>query len=370
MAVTWRYLADDGVGAAFGLAADEVTARRQGAGASPPTLRLYTYRSHCALVGRFQRAATELRLDECRAHGVEVNRRPTGGGAIVMGADQLGVAITVPTPAGERSYERARELFARFSAGITEALRGLGIAAEYRRKNDVEVGARKIAGLGIYFDPAGGLLFHASLLVDLDIGFMLNVLRTPFEKISDKEIATVAERMTTVRREAGAAITLDEVRRRVRDGYARTLGVDLDAGAFSPGELEEIDGLVRSRYATEEWLGREPATPDSAGSATVKTEGGLLTAQLTLAGEVIKAVYLTGDFFVDETALAALERALRWHSAEPAAVLATLETLREREGLALPRVPSRAVAEVLAKAAGAARSRELRGLAKGCFVAP
>ena len=42
--------------------------------------------------------------------------------------------------------------------------------------------------------------------MDLDIGFMLSVLRTPFEKISDKEIATVAERMTTIRRELGRPV--------------------------------------------------------------------------------------------------------------------------------------------------------------------
>jgi lipoate-protein ligase A len=369
MSQTWRHVADDGVGAAFGLAADEVVTRRQGTGASPPTLRLYTYRTHCALVGRFQRAASELRLDECRKAGVEVNRRPTGGGAIIMGGDQLGVAIMVPAPGAERPYERARELFTRFSAGLVEALRGLGIAAEYRRKNDLEVASRKIAGLGIYFDPAGGLLFHASLLVDLDVGFMLRMLRTPFEKISDKEIATVAERMTTVRRETGREITLDEVRGRVADGYARTLGVELCAGGFSPEEIDEIDGLVRARYATEEWLGREPATPDAMGSATVKTEGGLLTAQLTLAGDVIKAVYLTGDFFADEATLAAMERALRWHPADPDAVLATLQSLREREGAALPRVPSGAVAEAVRRAADAAQQHERRGLSKGCFVA-
>ena len=51
-------------------------------------------------------------------------------------------------------------------------------------------------------------------------------------------------------------------------------------------------------------------------------------------------------------------------------MLETLEGLREREGLALPRVPSQALAEVLGRAADAARSRELRGLSKGCFVDP
>jgi lipoate-protein ligase A len=366
----WRYVADDGVTAAFGLAADEALTRRCGAGLAPPTVRLYTYRSHCALVGRFQRAASEIRLDYCRAHGIAVNRRPTGGGAILMGADQLGVAIMAPGGGPERSYDRTRELFARFGAGLGAGLAKLGIAAEYRRKNDLEVNGRKIAGLGIYFDRSGGLLFHASLLVDLDVPLMLSVLSTPFAKISDKEIATVAERVTTVRRESGAAVPVDEVRALVREGYAATLGVDLAPGDFTHDERREIAQLERERYGTAAWVEREPAIADAAGSATVKTPGGLVSAHLTLAGDVIKAVYLTGDFFCDERAVLAVERALRWHAADPARVAATVAALTAREGLALPQVTPEDVGAVVGRAAEAARRSEQAAIAKGCFVNP
>lgn len=366
----WRYIADDGVTASFGLAADEAVTRRQGSGQSPPTLRLYTYRSHCALVGRFQRVASEVNLEFCRRQGIAVNRRPTGGGAIIMGADQLGVAIMLPERPQARSYERTRDLFLRFSGGIVGALADLGITAGYRRKNDVEVGGKKVAGLGLSFDPAGGLLFHASLVVDLDIALMLSVLRTPFEKISDKAIATVADRITTVRREVGSAVTVEEVRARVKEAYCRSLGIAVEAGTFTQEELGEIARLERERYASPEWLEREPPTPDTMGSATLKTEGGLLSAHLTLAGDVIKAVYLTGDFFADEGAIAAMERALRWHASAPDALARTLEGLREREGVALPGIPSEAVARVVTLAVEAARRQEQLAAPKGCFVEP
>ena len=93
----WRSVADDGVSASFGLAADEVVTRRQGTRASPPTVRLYTYRSHCALVGRFQRAASEIRLDYCRAHGIAVNRRPTFGkiGLSTVLCTKLGMILLI-----------------------------------------------------------------------------------------------------------------------------------------------------------------------------------------------------------------------------------------------------------------------------------
>lgn len=367
---SWRYVADDGVTASFGLAADEVVTRRQGTGESPPTLRLYTYRSHCALVGRFQRVSAEVQVDACERQGIQVNRRPTGGGAIIMGEDQLGVAVMVPERRTRDAYDRTRELFARLSSGLVAALETFGILAEFRRKNDIEVHGRKIAGLGLYFHPAGGLLFHASLLVDLDVPLMLRVLQTPFEKISDKAIATVAERVTTVRREAGRAVTVEEVRARVRDGYARALGVRLEPGTFHPDELTEIASLERERYTTVEWVGQEPATPDVAGSATLKTEGGLVSVHLTLAGDVIKALYLTGDFFCDDAVVAGIERALRWHPCGPAAVAETLERLLEREGVAIPRVPTEALVRAVTMAAEAARGRPQRADTRGCFVNP
>ena len=59
---------------------------------------------------------------------------------------------------------------------MIRALRELGIHAKFRAKNDLEVDGRKIAGLGVYYDASGAMMFHTSLLVDLDISLMLRVL--------------------------------------------------------------------------------------------------------------------------------------------------------------------------------------------------
>ena len=154
-----------------------------------------------SLVGRFQDLATEVRLDECARRGVAVNRRPTGGGAILMGRDQLGVALTLaadrPSLPGLPAH-----LYTHLSVGVMEGLRSFGLEPRFRPKNDLEVDGRKIAGLGICRDATGGMLFHTSLLVDLDVPLMLRLLSIPAEKISDKVLRYVADRTTTVRRAA------------------------------------------------------------------------------------------------------------------------------------------------------------------------
>lgn len=385
----WRLITDDDVSASFGLAADDCLAARVGAGESEPTLRLYTYRSHCALVGRFQNVDNEVNREYCEAHGIPINRRPTGGGAIIMGADQLGVALALPGR-GDDPYSRAREFMAQFSQGIVLALQSLGIPAGFRRKNDIEVAGRKIVGLGIYRAPnqtrpasassasassapqRSGLLFHASLLVGLDLPFMLRVLKTPFEKISDKEIAAVADRITTVRREIGREISLNEVRARVASGYAAAFGVELIPGSFTAGELQSISALQSQKYESADWVYQTTAVPDASGSAKLKTPGGLIDVRVTLAGSTLKAVFIGGDFFAAEGAVADLEASLRWHSAEPKAIAATLTRAYAACASDLAALPLDSLIQAVQQAVRRAQVAESAARADpyGCFVNP
>ena len=367
----WRLIQDDDVSASFGLAADECLAHRVGAGTSQPTLRLYTYRSYCALVGRFQNVDNEVNRAYCAANGIVLNRRPTGGGAIIMGREQLGIALCIPGRE-EDSYRHARELMVHFSAGIIRGLEALGIQAAFWGKNDVEVQHRKVAGLGVYRAPEGGLLFHASVLVDLDIALMLHVLKTPFEKITDKAIATVADRITTIRRTRGGPVTLDEVRVAIAEGYRKVFGVSLAPGYFLREELAAIDELEQSKYLTPEWVYQTTAIPDTFGSAKIKTPAGLLDVRATLAGDTIKAIFIGGDFFAAEGAIADLEARLRWHPASLERVRATLAKGYAEYVGQLDHLPLEALQEAIGRAVRAAQKAESAARADpyGCFVNP
>src|SRR6266511_5340831 len=249
----WRLITDDSVSAPFGLAADDALAQRVGLNLSQPTFRLYNYQSYCALVGRFQNVENEIRVGYCNENGITINRRPTGGGAIIMGAYQLGVALTIPGR-GDDSYSHARELMSNFSDGLVSGLNQLGVEARFRRKNDIEVNGKKLVGLGVYRAPSGGLLFHASMLVDLDIALMLRVLDTPFEKLSDKEVDTIAGRITTIRRETQSRITLYEVRRVIADGFVSAFNANLVPSGFASDERVEIEKLEQEKYLSEDWV--------------------------------------------------------------------------------------------------------------------
>jgi lipoate---protein ligase len=305
----WRLLSGDGVGAAEGLALDEALM------AGPPTLRLYTYR-RAALVGRYQHLEAEVDLDACRRTDTDWNRRPTGGGAIVMGEGQLGVAVTGPVP----GPAHPRELLARYATGIQAGLAELGVEAGFRGKNDLEVGGRKIAGLGLYLDGHGGLLFHASVLADLDIAFMLDVLRIPAAKLGDKAMAAVEERVTTVSRETGEWWTGGSLAEVVATGFAKALTLDLEPAVPDASEKEAAVTLEQTRYGTDAWRLERTPQPDANATSLLKTPEGLLRCYLALHGTTIKSVLFAGDFNEIPEPLVRLESALRWARLERGAL--------------------------------------------------
>jgi lipoate-protein ligase A len=310
MCQPWRLLADDGAGAADGLALDEALMARYARGEPPrsPALRLYTYRTHCALIGRYQNLDAEVDLAACRETGTQVSRRPTGGGAIIMGAGQLGVALASAAPPGRRP----REIIEDLAGGLMTGLQELGITAVFRGKNDLEVGGRKIAGLGLYLDPVGALLFHASVLADLDIGFMLRVLRIPAAKLADKAAAAVAERVTTVTEQTGRPWDGAALRPVIAAGFAAAFGTGLQPASPDAAEQARAADLAAERYAARSWLTDRSAALDGSGSASLKTPAGLARIYLTTHGDLVKSAIVVGDFNELPAAVTAMESALRW----------------------------------------------------------
>jgi lipoate-protein ligase A len=342
------------VGAAEGLAADEALMVRYGrdeVSAFEATLRLYTYRSNCALVGRYQNLDDEVDLEACDRRGVQHGRRPTGGGAILMGAGQLGVAVCTRAPTGIAP----KDLLRRYADGVIAGLARLGIDAAFRSKNDLEVGGRKIAGLGLYVDDRGALLFHTSLLADLDVPLMLEVLKIPGAKLSDKAVERVADRVTTVSRELGRTVTALDIRDEVRAGFAGALGVELRASEMEAAEHDRMDALVREKYANDVWIRQRSPLPDARGTAGLKTPEGFVRVYVGVHGDTIKSLLVAGDFNTLPAGVSRLEAALRWSRAEPTQIAAVCE--RELVGGDLG-VPTTVVAEAIWQATTRALDRE------------
>jgi lipoate-protein ligase A len=219
----------------------------------PATLRLYNYQDYAVLAGRFQDINAEIDIEACKELGFEYGRRLTGGGAILMGSGQLGICFACSAETFE--WENVRELYHKFSKPIIDALNIMGIEAKFRSRNDLEVGGKKIAGLGVHVSATGDIQFHASLLVDLDVEQMLKVLKIPIQKYEDKKkISSVEQRITTISRELDKAVSMQEVIDVIKHCFAKSLEAEFVNQAFSSEEEHQIKQLEEKRYLSEDWI--------------------------------------------------------------------------------------------------------------------
>ena len=349
-------MSEDGVGAAEGLALDEalMAGYARTASSRSATLRLYSYRDHCALVGRYQNLEAEVDLGACSRTGTEVGRRLTGGGAIVMGSGQLGVAYVDRAP----SDSPARETIAALSGALVAGLAAIGIEASFQGKNDIEVGGRKIAGLGLYLDDAGAMLYHASVLADLDVAFMLEVLRVPAAKLAERAATAVSERVTTVSVQTGTSFDAAGLRPAIARGFEEAFAVALEPGTPDETERARADALAESRYRSRAWLGERTMTGDNSGSSLLKTPAGLMRIYLSTHGTVVKNALVVGDFNELPAELVAMEAALRWHRLDRDTVLDIVG--RTGAAVALGVAPERLAEVVLEAGTQAALSEGAR----------
>ena len=158
----WRLLDTGYRSAAENMALDEVILECRDGELVPDTIRFLQFDPPAVLVGYHQDVEQEIRLDYVKNHGIEVNRRLTGGGAIYFDRSSLGWEIV----ASKASVPRlnAEHLFRTMCEGAVNALRTLGIEADFRPKNDIEVNGRKISGTG-GTERGGAFLFQGTLLV-------------------------------------------------------------------------------------------------------------------------------------------------------------------------------------------------------------
>ena len=123
---TWRLIVDAEAPGAANMAADEAILNSVIDGASLPTLRFYRWHPPCLSLGRNQKLA-EVDLPACRAAGIDIVRRPTGGRSILH-TDELTYSISLPQ-ADPRAEGGVVQGYRRLSEGLLAGLKRLGVRA-------------------------------------------------------------------------------------------------------------------------------------------------------------------------------------------------------------------------------------------------
>lgn len=93
--------------------------------------------SPTVICGRNQEIDKEVDLVYCRRNGIDVVRRRAGGGSVFADRDNFMFSFITPG-------DNVTETFARYTAMIADALRGIGINAEATGRNDINIDEKSV----------------------------------------------------------------------------------------------------------------------------------------------------------------------------------------------------------------------------------
>lgn len=354
---TWRMLDTGKRTAAENMCLDEAILEARSQGMVPNTLRFLQFRPHCALVGFHQSVEQEIRQEYCRQFNIDINRRVTGGGAIYFGEDALGWELIAGKDVASRDI---LTLYRTLSEAAVSGLKSLGVDAAFRPVNDIEVRGRKISGTG-GTEVREAFLFQGTLLIDLDIRVMLRALRIPAEKLQDKEIDALKERMTCLKWELGEIPPMKAVKAAIAGGFSKTFGVECIPDGLTKWEQEYLHRHLE-KFTSTDWIYKTGRSlkDDRLLYSVYKASGGLIRISLLVDDlrDRIKMILITGDFFAyPQRAVFDLEARLKNCRCKKIE-----ETVRSYFKEAQPVIPGVAPDDFIAAIGLALQKRDLTGL--------
>ena len=280
---TWRLIAPDGEATgAENMAVDQAMLESVMAGA-PPALRFYRWRPACISLGRNQQAREVFDRDSIAAAGVDIVRRPTGGGAVLHDRE-LTYAVAVPAVA----LGGPRQTYARVNAALAAGLRVLGIHAEVASPRDrsglrdasrgvcfqaaapgeILANGRKLVG-SAQRREASVILQHGSLLLDGSQALLADVLgagrpgwegtrvmagAAPAGPRSGASVAAAAAEIT-VASLLGRVPAWSDLVAALRTGFETILGVRLTPAGLSGAESTRA-GELEIWFRSNDWTWR------------------------------------------------------------------------------------------------------------------
>ncbi|MFN7065512.1 MAG: biotin/lipoate A/B protein ligase family protein [Aquificaceae bacterium] len=264
----------------------------------PPTVRFLQFKPECVLIGFHQAVEQEVRLEYTQREGIEVGRRITGGGAIYFDETQIGwEVIATKDHLGKLSYE---ELTRKICTGVAKGLQRLGIGAEFRPRNDIEVDGRKISGTGGVFEGKA-FLYQGTVLMDFNVERMLKSLQIPVEKLTSKGIKSAEDRVEWVKRSLGYLPEKEVVFDALLRGLKEELGIEFQWDELTEKEIRLLEER-KDHFRTDDWIFhvRKAPTDSEMLFGIHRCPGGTfrVSAKVDLQTKLLQQVIINGDFFI------------------------------------------------------------------------
>ena len=136
----------------------------------------------------FAARESEVNTDYCRANGIHIFRRKSGGGCVYSDWGNIMVSYIV-------KGEDVTATFNTFLQRLASALRDIGVDATVSGRNDIQIGGRKVSGNAFYKVP-GKSIVHGTLLFASDFERMQQAITPSAVKLQSIRVLCLRTSMT------------------------------------------------------------------------------------------------------------------------------------------------------------------------------
>ena len=221
------------------LACDEALLDYCEEGFDDDILRFWRPRQHFVVLGYSNKARVEVSIDSCRALGLPVLRRCSGGGTVVQGPGCFNYSLILQVKSGsplEGITEANAFIMNRHRNALNPLLNGKVLIQGY---TDLTLGGLKFSG-NSQRRKRRCLLFHGSFLLGLDLSLIERVLPMPSKQPAYRANRSHTDFLTNLN------LTAVEVESALR----KVWNADKLLDGFPEDKIAQ---LARDKYATDEW---------------------------------------------------------------------------------------------------------------------
>ncbi len=241
---------------------------------------------NAVIVGKHQNTIEEINQEFVKENDIKVVRRLSGGGAVYHDLGNLNFTFIV-NDNGKDQFD-----FKTFTGPVVEALKSIGVKAEFNSRNDIAIDGKKFSGNSQYAKK-GRILHHGTILFNSKLATIQSALKVKKDKIESKGIKSVKSRVTNIADYLEDGYTLADFKQALLKSMFA--GEQLEEVMLSDQEIQAIQKLKTEKYATWDWnYGKSPLYNVK---KERKCDFGLVTVLMQVEKGEIKEIHFYGDYF-------------------------------------------------------------------------